>query len=77
LTLQKNRKFAILIGVSIIVGLVLIQMFDSCSLRQLSIMSEIEEYKKLLDPQQCVILVDKIINLNDDCKTEFDIVDCG
>ena len=40
-------------------------------------MSEIEEYEKLLDPQQCVILVNKIINLNDECKTEFDIVDCG
>jgi len=77
LTLQESRKFAILIGVFIITGLVLIQMFDSCSLRQLSIMLEIEEYKKLLDPQQCVILVDKIINLNDECKTEFDIVDCG
>jgi hypothetical protein len=40
-------------------------------------MSEIEEYKKLQDPQQCVILVDKITNLNNECKTEFDILDCG
>ncbi|HEY8111153.1 MAG TPA: hypothetical protein VIG05_09845 [Candidatus Nitrosotenuis sp.] len=77
MTLQKNRKFAILIGVSVIAGLVLIQVFNSCSLKQLSIMSEIEEYKKLQDPQQCVILVDKIASLNDECKTEFDIIDCG
>jgi hypothetical protein len=40
-------------------------------------MSEIEEYKKLQDPQQCVILVDKIASLNNECKTEFDILDCG
>ncbi len=64
-------------GVTVIAGLVLIQTFDSCSLRQLSIMSEIEEYKKLQDPQQCVILVDKIVNLNTQCKTEFDVIDCG
>lgn len=62
---------------SVIAGLALIQTFDSCSLRQLSIMSEIEEYKKSQDPQQCVLLVEKIINLNAQCKTEFDVIDCG
>jgi hypothetical protein len=77
LTLQKSRKFAVLIGISVIAGLALVQVFDSCSLKQLLVMAEIEEYKKLQDPQQCVILVDKIINLNHECKTEFDIVDCG
>ncbi len=66
-----------MIRVSVIARLVLIQTFDSCQLRQLSIMSELEGYKKLQDPQQCVILVDKIINLNAQCKTEFDVVDCG
>ncbi|WKT57311.1 hypothetical protein QVH35_07780 [Candidatus Nitrosotenuis chungbukensis] len=75
--LRKNRNFVILIGVSVIAGLVLIQAFNSCSLKQLSIISEIEEYKNLYDPQQCVVLVDKIMNLNNECKTEFDILDCG
>jgi len=77
LTLQKNRKFAILIGVFIIASLALVQIFGSCQLRQLAVMSETEEYKKSQDPQQCVILVDKILNLNAECRTEFDIVDCG
>jgi hypothetical protein len=77
LTLQKNRKLVALVGLSVIAGIVLVQVFDSCQLRQLSIMSEIEQYGKSMDPQQCVILVDKIVNLNAECKTSFDIVDCG
>lgn len=40
-------------------------------------MAEIEEYKKLQEPQQCIILLDKVISLNHECKTEFDVVDCG
>lgn len=60
-----------------IAGIVLIQVFDSCQLQQLSIMSDLEKYEKSLDPQQCVILVDRIANLNAECKTSFDIVDCG
>lgn len=60
-----------------IAGIVLVQVFDSCQLRQLSVMSDLEKYKKSLDPQQCVILVDRIVTLNSECKTSFDIVDCG
>ena len=60
-----------------IIGLILIQTFDSCQLKQLSILSEIEEYKKSQDPQQCMILVNKIILFNNECKSELDIVDCG
>lgn len=77
MTLQKNRKLAVLVGLSVIAGIVLIQVFDSCQLRQLSVMSDLEKYEKSLDPQQCVMLVDRIVNLNAECKTSFDIVDCG
>ncbi|HSA97464.1 MAG TPA: hypothetical protein VLF17_00095 [Candidatus Nitrosotenuis sp.] len=77
MTSQKNRKLAVLIGISIVACLVLVQISGSCQLRQLAIMSEAEEYKKSQDPQKCIVLVDKILNLNAECKTEFDVVDCG
>jgi hypothetical protein len=79
LILQKHNyfKISVICGIIIISTLVLFQNFNSCPAKQFSIIDEIIEYEKTLDPNICVSLAEKIDNLNNECRSEFETLDCG
>jgi hypothetical protein len=48
-----------------------------CPLRQLSIVSQIQNYGKTQDPQTCDMLNTKISQFNSECKSDVEELDCG
>ncbi len=50
---------------------------DSCGLRHMQILNEINLYEQSLDPEFCEVLVEKIDLFNDDCTPQVEILDCG
>ena len=79
LIFQKTRiknLTIILFGV-LFVLLVIGFMGDSCSVDNFVISNEISSYEKLLDPELCENILEKIDSYNDMCTSQIEILDCG
>ena len=79
LIFQKTRiknLTVILFGVLFVV-LVVGFMGDSCSVDNFIISNEISSYEKLLDPELCENILEKIDSHNDMCTSQIEILDCG
>ena len=73
-----NFKNLILITIGIMFVVMLISFSgDSCGIKHMQILNEINSYEKSLDPEICEIIVEKIDLFNDDCKPQVEILDCG
>lgn len=73
-------RIAIIIGlacISIITVLYSTGLIDNCSIKHANVVNELKKYHKNLDPVLCEDLNDKIIELNNKCGIEIDVVDCG
>ena len=79
LTFQKTRFTSpILIVVGILIVIVLISTTGNfCGLQHMTIMTDIKSYEKLLDPESCEVIVEKIDFFNDDCEPQIEILDCS
>jgi hypothetical protein len=43
----------------------------------MTIMTDIKSYEKLLDPESCEVIVEKIDFFNDECEPQIEILDCS
>jgi hypothetical protein len=43
----------------------------------MTILTEITSYEKLLDPESCEVIIEKIDFFNDECEPQIEILDCG
>jgi hypothetical protein len=79
LIFQKTRikNLTIILFTVLFVALVIGFMGDSCSLDNFVITNEIFSYEKLLDPEQCENILEKIDSYNDMCTSQIEILDCG
>jgi len=50
---------------------------DSCGIRHIAIINDLQTYEKSLDPEFCEVLVEKIDNFNYECQPQVEILDCG
>lgn len=66
-----------LASISVIIVLYSTGLVDNCSIRHASVLNELKKYHDKLDPVLCEDLNDKIIELNNKCGIEMDVVDCG
>ena len=66
-----------LASISIITVLYSTGLVDNCSIKHASVLNELKKYHDNFDPQFCEDLNDKIIELNNKCGIEMDVVDCG
>jgi hypothetical protein len=64
------------IGISIAV-LIIVNLDDSCGIRHIAIINDLQTYEKSLDPEFCENLVEKIDNFNYECQPQVEILDCG
>jgi len=73
-----NFKNLILITIGIIFVVMLISFSgDSCGIKHMQILNEINSYEKSLNPEICEVIVEKIDLFNDNCKPQVEILDCG
>jgi hypothetical protein len=77
---MKNfSKYGIIAAVTILSAILFYNfgLANSCQIKHLTTINEIKEYQKLLDPELCDNLVNKIIELNEECDIEIEPIDCG
>jgi len=66
-----------LAGLVLIVVLYSAGLVDSCSIKHVGVVSDLKKYEETLDAELCEDLVNRIIQLNDQCGIEIEIIDCG
>ena len=66
-----------LAGIASIVVLYSVGLVDSCSIKHVGVVSDLKKYEETLDAELCEDLVNRIIELNDQCGIEIEIIDCG
>ena len=80
MTLLKINKTKILILTSIgilTVFVLLLQFENSCGIRHIGIINDLNLYEKSLNPEFCEVIVEKIDSFNFECSPEVEILDCG
>ena len=73
-------RITIIIGltcISVITVLYSMGFVDSCPIKHVSVINELKKYHENLDPELCEDLDNKIIELNNKCGIEMDVIDCG
>lgn len=63
-------------GVIIIASLVVFQNFYSCTARQFSLIDEIVQYERTMNPNACIAIAEKIYRLNIDCNAGLETLEC-
>jgi len=50
---------------------------NSCEMRYFNTIDDIQKYESNQDPEFCEESVHRILELNDDCDYDIEILDCG
>ncbi len=77
---SKFVKHSVLIGSAGAVAVAILYsvgLVDSCPAKHVAIISDLNKYHETLDPEFCEKLVERIIELNEECGIEIEILDCG
>ena len=73
-------KRALVIGLVGIAAIVILYSFgitDNCPIKQIDVLSDMKKYEITKDPELCDYINNRIIQLNNKCKIEMEILDCG
>ena len=72
-------KYGIIVAMAILTAIILYNIWfvNSCPIKHVTVANELEQYQKTLDPELCDNLVNKIIELNEECGIEIEPIDCG
>ena len=74
----KTIKSLILICISVsCIGVIFGFTGNSCVIQHIAIMNDLKTYEKILDPEFCENIVEKINLFNVDCQPQVEILDCG
>ena len=52
-------------------------LLDNCPLKHVGVVNDLKKYEETLDAELCDDLVNRIIDLNDNCGIEIEVIDCG
>jgi len=52
-------------------------LLDNCPLNHVGVVNDLKKYEETLDAELCDDLVNRIIDLNDKCGIEIEVIDCG
>lgn len=78
---QRPRKVRIVlvtvIGISFLGMLLSSAVWNSCGIKHVGILNDIEKYENTLDPEFCESITFRILDYNEDCDADIEILDCG
>ena len=80
MTLLKNKIPRLLIFISIAILIIFIFFIisdNSCGVKHILIVNDLNVYEQSLDPEFCDDLVEKIDLFNSQCEPQIEILDCG
>ncbi|MGI0027122.1 MAG: hypothetical protein ACREAD_04695 [Nitrosopumilaceae archaeon] len=73
-------KRAIIIGLVGIITIVILYIFDvsnTCPIKQINVLNDMQKYEITKNPELCDDINNRIIQLNNQCGIEMEILDCG
>ena len=73
-------KRTLVISLAGIVAIVILYSFavvDKCPLKQIDVLTDMKKYEITKDPELCDDINNRIIQLNNKCGIEMEILDCG
>jgi len=71
---------SVAIGLAVIILAVVlfsVGLLDNCPLKHVGVVNDLKKYEETLDAELCDDLVNRIIDLNDKCGIEIEVIDCG
>ena len=71
---------SVAIGLAAIISIVIlfnVGLLDNCPLKHVGVVNDLKKYEETLDAELCDDLVNRIIDLNDKCGIEIEVIDCG
>ena len=71
---------SVAIGLAAIISVVVlfsVGLLDNCPLKHVGVVNDLKKYEETLDAELCDDLVNRIIDLNDNCGIEIEVIDCG
>lgn len=71
---------SVAIGLAAIISVVIlfsVGFLDNCPLKHVGVVNDLKKYEETLDAELCDDLVNRIIDLNDKCGIEIEVIDCG
>ena len=72
----KLVNFSIITAIILLVGVLIVLNFNSCENQYFYLNENLREYTNL-DPETCEELLFKIIEFNQQCNMDIEIIDCG
>lgn len=66
-----------LASIILVVILFSVGLLDNCPLKHVGVVNDLKKYEETLDAELCDDLVNRIIDLNDKCGIEIEVIDCG
>lgn len=66
-----------LAAIILVVILFSVGLLDNCPLKHVDVVNDLKKYEETLDAELCDDLVNRIIDLNDKCGIEIEVIDCG
>ena len=73
-------KPTLVIGLAGIIAIVILYSFavtDKCPLKHIDVLNDMKKYEITKDPELCDDINNRIIQLNNKCGIEMEILDCG
>jgi hypothetical protein len=73
-------KRSIVIGLAGIMAIIVLYVLDvsnTCPIKQINVLNDIKKYDMTKNPELCDDINNRIIQLNNQCGIEIEILDCG
>ncbi len=76
---QNPRNYIIfgIIGISIIILIISTGELNSCGIKHVTLLNDIQTFEQNSDPEFCENTVNKILEFNEQCEPYIEILDCG
>ena len=66
-----------LVGIAAVIILYVFEISNTCQIKQVSVLSDMQKYDATKDPELCDNINNRIIQLNNQCGIEMEVLDCG
>jgi len=76
-TFVKRAIIIGLVGIAAIVILYVVDVSNTCPIKQINVLNDMKKYNITKNPELCDNINNRIIQLNNQCGIEMEILDCG
>jgi len=76
-TFVKRAIIIGLVGIAAIIILYVVDVSNTCPIKQINVLNDVKKYDMTKNAELCDDINNRIIQLNNQCGIEIEILDCG